>query len=406
MPYMIVSSEDGSEHCVHKQNEDKSPGEKMKCYPDKEEASKYLKALYAATEGEQGMNAAFQFTELGAAGKQFDGMAAGKFTAFSGEDITIDPADLPAIVEKTQLAIASTAAESGEPVGLPIDEDAHNHAGGAGWIIGVELDKGGKKIRFTPNWTEIGLKLIKDNIRRFFSVSVDLANKVILGGSLTNWPATRNKDGLILLRPIELSQSIYAQETPMADENKTPVVNSEPIQEGEKHMTEPIVVTPEVVETATPEPANPTLTELLKTPEAVKELGKIAESKAKEFMAAEARKRQIVEFASTLVGGSKDAPYGLPVKADEVVAILLSLPPAQAEAVQTLLTATMKASVNFMTNGAYASEFNSHPHLPAVYHGSLRMWMQAGRDVKSFFAANTELGKAEDYNLSEFVKEA
>jgi hypothetical protein len=192
----------------------------------------------------------------------------------------------------------------------------------------------------------------------------------------------------------------------MADEKQTPVVvNSEPIQEGEKHMTEPTVVAPVAPVQAAPEPANPKLTELLNTPEAVQELGRLAEAKAQDFIRAETRKNQIVEFAATLVGGSKDSPYGLPVKADEVVAVLLSLPPAQAEAVQNLLAKTMKATINFMQSHSDA-EFNAHPHLPAAYHASLKMWLKAGKDVKSFFATNVELGAAEDYNLSEFVKEA
>ena len=41
---------------------------------------------------------------------------------------------------------------------------------------------------------------------RFFSSTIDLGRMTILGGSLTNWPATRDvKSGRTLLRPIELS---------------------------------------------------------------------------------------------------------------------------------------------------------------------------------------------------------
>jgi len=130
----------------------------------------------------------------------------------------------------------------------------------------------------------------------------------------------------------------------------------------------------------------------------------MAEAKAQEFVKAEMRKKEIVEFASTLVGGSKDSPYGLPVKASDVVALLLSLPPAQAEAVQMLLTSTMKATVNFMESG-FSGEFNAHPRLPEAFRPHLQSWLDAGKDIKSFFTANTELGKADDYNLTEFVKE-
>lgn len=48
MPYMIVDGE--GEYCVHKQNEDESAGEKLKCYPSRSEAEDYIKALYANVE--------------------------------------------------------------------------------------------------------------------------------------------------------------------------------------------------------------------------------------------------------------------------------------------------------------------------------------------------------------------
>jgi hypothetical protein len=45
MPYMIVPKD--GKFSVHKQNEDKSPGELMKTYDNEDEAKQYLKALYA-----------------------------------------------------------------------------------------------------------------------------------------------------------------------------------------------------------------------------------------------------------------------------------------------------------------------------------------------------------------------
>jgi len=45
MPYMI--HEENGSHCVHKQNADGSLGEKLKCYPNREAALAYMRALYA-----------------------------------------------------------------------------------------------------------------------------------------------------------------------------------------------------------------------------------------------------------------------------------------------------------------------------------------------------------------------
>jgi hypothetical protein len=571
MPYMKVKS--GNTICVHKQNADKSAGDKLHCYtgadadaradsymralyanvnqelddsmeefsgvkggflvtesdgtthlpttvdgkpdhglmgaawaalhggyrgqkyqgPDKDKAIAKLKAMYEREKmtppSESSMfNFDFLFTELGDP-KPFEGMAAGKFTDMSGQTVEIKSSDLPKIVEHTKASIESTRTESGEIVGLPIDPDGHNHAGGAGWIVDVSLDSSGTKIKFIPKWTEVGLKLIKDNIRRFFSVSLDLANKVILGGSLTNWPATRTKEGKILLRPIELSIAMFAIDESLSEKlqsirnafytqfqsspgsvpmmtSSSPSIYLDKIfdsyvicQEGDNlfkvpytvnadgkydfashnkwvkvkiayqeiaNMTEPIVPNPDVSKgetqmsesttpvtpTNTPAPAatktdvndprtvNPKLYELLQTPEVIQELGRQAEAKAKEMVDAEVSKQRIVEFATTLVGGTKDHPYGLPVRAEEVVALLVSLPPQQAQAVEMMLTKAMKA-INFAEMGVNG-EYNAHPRLPEEFRPMLKTWMDSGKELSAFFSANPEVGSEEDFNLSEF----
>ena len=103
-------------------------------------------------------------------------------------------------------------------MGFPIDASDHNKGDAAGWIIGVELV--GDVIRFVPKWTEIGLELIGKGIRRMFSATINLKDKVILGGTLTNWPATRDSKGKMLLRPIELSEGLYEFEDSLDDQSR------------------------------------------------------------------------------------------------------------------------------------------------------------------------------------------
>lgn len=147
--------------------------------------------------------------------------------------------------------------------------------------------------------------------------------------------------------------------------------------------------------------SNLAMSELLRTPEAILELGRMAELKAQEFLAVERRKIDVVEFASTLVGGTKDKPFGLPIPASEVVELLLSLEPAQAEAVKRILTKTLNA-VNFAEKGLDGEFLFGRPRLPAEFRQSLQLWVDEGKTVESFFKANVELGKATDFNLSEF----
>jgi len=141
--------------------------------------------------------------EVLTSGRPFDGIAAGRFTDMYGRTFEIKAGDLDEIVENTRAAIESSKTESGELVGLPVDAHDHDKGDGAGWLVAVE--RAGDVIRLTANWTAIGVELIEGKIRRLFSATIDIANKVILGGTLTNWPAVRSESGEMLLRPIELA---------------------------------------------------------------------------------------------------------------------------------------------------------------------------------------------------------
>jgi len=161
------------------------------------------------------------------------------------------------------------------------------------------------------------------------------------------------------------------------------------------------------------EQTNPAIRELLKTPEAVAELGRIAEERAQIAIQSERRQRDVVEFASTLVGGTKDKPFGLPVPAEDVVSVLLSLPEKQEKAVRLLLMKTLNAAINFAERGysgagAWNEDeegvFNPKPKLGEPYRRYLSQWVAAGKNVDDFFAANPELGTQKEYNVSEFTK--
>ena len=137
-------------------------------------------------------------------GKPIDGFTAGTFIDMWGRKFQFEENELPLYVENTMVAIEATKLSDGEVRGLPIDCQGHDNEDAAGWIVGVELVDG--MIRFAVKWTDVGADLIKRGLRAFFSATANVALKVILGGSLTNWPATRdNKTGAPLLSPVELA---------------------------------------------------------------------------------------------------------------------------------------------------------------------------------------------------------
>lgn len=358
------------------------------------------------TESYVEMRQDFSFTELSDSAKAIDGLAANEDTPYismAGQEVYIKSDELAAYIENTQAIIDSTKTESGEIVGLPIDMEGHNHKGGAGWIVGLELDSARKVIRFLVNWTEKGIELIKGNLSRFFSPSVDTENKIILGGSLTNWPASRNAKGQILLRPVELSQSIKEidmEKTLIEMLAELPGKVAEAVRGGKQQESPP--ATPPATELETE--ISPQLKELLRTPEGIEELGKKAQELARDAIHLEKRKMHTVRFASKLAGGTSEHPVGLKVRPNEVVALLLSLPEPQAQAVEKILASALDGAVNFSMRGLDGNGFIQKPELPKEVKGYLRTWVDAGKTVGEFFKINLELGNPEDYNLSEFAK--
>lgn len=331
-----------------------------------------------------------------------------------GRDLTVTEEELPDYIANTQRVLNSTKDTNGEIVGLPIDMANHDHQGGAGWIVGLELDEARKIINFLVEWTEDGVEAIASNITRYFSPSFDDENKIILGGSLTNWPGSRNQKGQYLLRPVELSKSMQSiKEIKMTVPEATASENKSVI---ELLTTLPAriveAMTPKKPETPTtpeaPAPAelqSKSITELLKTPEAIEELGRLAEEQAKDLTRTAMRKKHVIEFAASIVGGTPERPFGLAVRANEIVGLLLSLPEPQAMAVEKILSKALDSAINFAEKGFDGEGFVRRPEIPVEFKQSARVWVESGKPIAEFFTAVApQLGKMEDYNVAEFVK--
>jgi hypothetical protein len=155
---------------------------------------------------------------------------------------------------------------------------------------------------------------------------------------------------------------------------------------------------------AEPEALSPSLRELLNTPDAVEELGKRATEIAQDAIRSEKRKMHAVEFASRIVGGTQEKPFGLRVKPAEIVALLLSLPEKQAKAVEKILENSLTAAIDFAEHGFDSDGFVQKPQLPASIKPYARQWVDAGKPISEFFAQNPELGPVDSYNLVEFMK--
>jgi hypothetical protein len=343
--------------------------------------------------------------------KPFDGMAVGVFTDMRGRPVVIKREELPVYVANTQAALASTADSSGRVIGFPIDALNHNHGEAAGWIVDVQLSAHSEDIiQFVPRWNERGLSLINGDIMRFFSPNLDLETKTITGGSLTNYPASRTKNGQILLKPIELSEQMYAGEgldlADTLDELKSFITglftNAHTAEGEEQALSQPPIkgVTP------MPEPTEQVLPETAElTAEQQTALESLVETRAKlrfqGWLEQEQRKAEVIEFARTVTG------KGIPVPAEDLTAFLSSLTADQLGTAKTILAKIAETgTIDFVEHGHSRTLSGAQP-LPDWAKAELKAWLDSKRDLASFFTYNAvELGNQSDYNLSEFTPEA
>jgi len=323
-------------------------------------------------------------------GRAFDGMAFGEFTDMMGRKIKLDPADATDYVNNTRSAIEHTRTESGEVVGLPIDSGNHDKGDAAGWIIGVELV--GNIIRFIPKWTRIGLELIGDGVKRLFSPTVNTRDKAILGGSLTNWPATTDAMGRLMLRPIELSSRIHTFEVESMSDTKDEVL--------EEVAAIPIPEQPEPAAELEAEPVD--VIDM-----AVVRAEMFAELKAKAYadaqadfaadMAREQEERDIADFAARI------NERGLPVKADELAELLTELSSEQRVTLKAILERIVNVGIvdfGVVGHGAEIVQLQEFDHRFAP---ALKVWLTGGRTAAEFFTLNG-LGDAADFDLSAYVE--
>lgn len=340
--------------------------------------------------------------------RTMDGMAAGTFVSMWGDEVTFAPEELSTYIKNTQRVLNSTKDSNGQIVGLPIDQDAHDHAGGAGWIIGLELDEARSVIVFTVNWTELGESLIRKNIRRFFSPSVDIVNKVILGGSLTNYPASRNAKGQIMLRPIELSQALKEldMEKTLAEQlAELPGKIAEALKGKPKEETPAPAAPPAPAPVDLSNVPNPALQSLGQDPDQIDQLDSKVQELVKQRVNAEMRKKHVEGFVAELIGGTKTQPYGFAIRSKDLIAWMLSLTDAQAKFAERLLSEMRKKAIDFAEHGISGENFIQGEPLPEQIAVLARQWLaKEGNTIEDFFKVNPELGAMDKYNLREYQK--
>ena len=410
-----------------------------------------------------------------------DGMSAGEFTSMWGRVVAFKKEELSEYLSNTTKALSATVDANGELVGFPVDAMGHEHEEAAGWVKGCSLDDQRGVIQLEVEWNELGKSAIAEKRVRYFSPEIDIKAKVIMGGSLTNWPAMRDKEHQILLKPVTLSlfsldgasiderletirrafYEMYAEwdwETYPVEvfegylicrhDDKYWQVNYTEAEDGSvtfdpmdtwvevKHSWVAATLeklqrvlsgiftgagdnsTTEVdmefdLEKATPEQKEVLLSQArasviaeMQTNEPA-ELAELIKARTDEgvqaVLAVEKRKSHVAEFSARVVGGTPEAPVGLPVAKDALESLLLSLPEDKQAEVETLLGDIVDKGIVPFTELGHGRVAGGNRELPAEMKVHLQKWVGEGNKVEAWFTVNAaELGDMSEYNLAEF----
>jgi len=358
----------------------------------------------------------FSFTELAAGEvKKIDCLSAGTFWDMWGREAVFLPEELPIYAQYSNAALESTRDSSGEVVGFPIDQGNHDHGEAAGFMFGFEHDRERNVITASVRWNEEGERLIGANLVRYFSPSVDMGQKVIFGGSLTNYPASRDAQHNIKLRPVEMSAGMFTCERdPMGFGEELKLAISEalkPVIELFTGRRQP------VEESNQSEKGEATMSK--KIADFVADPGQAAELQAlidervktgintglEAALAMEKRKAEVHQFCATVCGGTEEKPHGLPLVPAELEASLIALPEDQAKQLQAMLQKIHDAGAVKFTETGHNADLQGKTELPDWAARLLSKWIAEKGELEAFFKMNAnELGAMEDYDLSAYAK--
>lgn len=365
-------------------------------------------------------------------GKPFAGFALGKFVDMHGRAVEFAKDSISEFLSNTIKAI--DAAKAKKMPGLPIDAQKHDKGEAAGWIVSAELgevtDSGGDSIPaiyLVAEWTSLGVRLLSDKILTNFSPTVDLTNKTIRGGSLTNWPASVDAKGVPLFNAVELTQSQPSDSPVMDDESQTVNQNGELIMKLDE-------LTQEQRESLLAEARQAALAEMAKggsgngTSVDLSALADVtdlagardallaqyktaieaeyarmqqgAAAQLAEMMAQAKRSQHIAEFSQRITGGTEANPYGLPVKADEIETFLSQLNNQQRAMAESILSRTWESGLNSFKELGHGKRPTGSVKDPFVTRLA-KQWVSDGNELEQLFAINPELGDMAQYDLSE-----
>jgi hypothetical protein len=350
-------------------------------------------------------------------GTPFLGFVEGEFVDALGRPVTVSGKDIETYLANTLALIKDTVDNSGKITGIPIDALNHERGNAAGWITDVSMGErnGRKGIIFHPIWTKLGVELVGGGLQKFFSATFDDENVVVVGGTLTNYPASRDEKRHIVNEPITLTEAddnegeLYAKVEKMFmgmlnklfnrkakpkpkkgvfmdNDLKVPKTIDELIQllgENEDEGGQQISIDlAEMVDSAATEKAKVLL---------------------KESLAETERKAKVSSLVKEMTEGEGEAAFALGVNPKDLEAFLLSMDEDQFSlAVTTLTQIKEKGIIDFSENGSNDKGKGDKTPLPDYVQMKLRNKELELSDLSNPILG---LGDLKEYDLAEWEKE-
>ena len=377
------------------------------------------------------------------AGKPFSGFAIGDYVDMFGREVSLKAKDLQAFIDNTLKQI--TAFKNKNMPGLPIDAKSHDKGEAAGWITGAELSEVKNSngdtiptIQFTAEWTELGTDLLEKKIQANFSPTVDINNKVIIGGSLTNWPATIDDNGVPLFEAIELAQGMTglnkivinsddeSENIKGAGDDTPPEieVNMDELNEVKTQLTElssAVQALAEIVKAPAPQTVDESAggddimqvlenaTDKEEMAELAKQyykgqyvaLRKEAQRQAANEIALAKKQGVIADLCQELTGGTEATPRGIPVHSNDLSEFLNRLPSSDLEFATKMLRTIQRDGLTQYGELGHGKALQQLKSVPDAYVKGVEQTMANGHDVQTYFDL-AELGNASDYDLTQF----
>ena len=266
------------------------------------------------------------------------------------------------------------------------------------------------KLQLKPKWTHIGVEKIRTREMAYFSATFNLKAKVLLGGTLTNWPATRDKKEKILLAPIELTkekigiiQQIIREEI---HEQLSKFFGADDPDEGVQNMGKTKVqdLTPEERAELGQEFIMSQLssenTDIVDLNAYIDEKAEMIASQKVQAKLDQARKdSEIVSFVKDVTGGTDENPVGLPIQDEELEDFLKSLDDDQRTTAMSILTRIFESGMIAFKENGHNKDVEPKEELPEEYQKSL----DSGELKVEDLASNTmALGDLDKYDLSKW----